>query len=228
MKKKLFTGVLLLIAIEVSLQSSNITILQNQKIVGQISALQKDISAKEYVFPERIHEFYIDTISHYLTVQLRGVSKNGKWLDNTGSLVLYDLNSDSVKWTKKMNYQTSSIHQYASTIIYSTANKCYCLNIENGKDLWEVKNNIYYVNPHHRIGVGYKFNTFNGTSNKLEGIDLKTGTVIWQKELNRDYGWNDVFCHNDSDLLIVAGGLHDSNITMVKAGVTPPLPEKGL
>jgi hypothetical protein len=211
MKKKLLTGLLFFLAIEVFSQSSDITVLQDQKIVGQVSVSQKDISAKEYIFPERINEFYIDTTSHFLTVQLRGVSKNGKWLNNTGDLVQYDLNGSSVKWTRKMNYQTSSIRQFANTIIYSMGNKSHCLHVETGENLWEVKNDIYYVDSHNNMGIGYKFKTSTGLTNKLEGIDLKTGAIVWQKELSREFGWNSVFHLNDSVLLIVAAGLHTIN-----------------
>lgn len=51
-----------------------------------------------------------------------------------------------------------------------------------------------------------------GYSNELEGIDLKSGNVIWKRELNREYGWNDVFYTNDSTMIVVAAGLHAINI----------------
>lgn len=62
------------------------------------------------------------------------------------------------------------------------------------------------------IGIGYKFKTTTGYSNELEGIDLKNGQVVWKRDLNREYGWNDVFYTNDSTIIVVAAGLHAMNV----------------
>ena len=43
---------------------------------------------------------------------------------------------------------------------------------------------FYY--PSHNIGVGYK-----GDKNTLEGHNFKTGRLVWKREINREYSWND-------------------------------------
>jgi len=48
---------------------------------------------------------------------------------------------------------------------------------------------------------------------------LKNGNVIWQRDLNREYGWNDVFYTNDSTMIVVAAGLHAINIKTGRAGI---------
>lgn len=43
-------------------------------------------------------------------------------------------------------------------------------------------------------------------------MNLKNGEIIWNRKLNRDFGWNDVFYANDSTLMVVASGLHAINL----------------
>lgn len=189
-----------------------LSILSSQRAIGKNNLTGKEIIAKEFIFPERIHETYVDTLNGCITVQLRGLTKNGKYLKNTGNVVLYDLNAGKAKWSKSIAFQQSEIEQHRNLIIQTIANKSYCLNHENGENLWEVKNSMYYVDRLQKIGIGYKFSSFSGPTNTLEGIDLRNGNRIWQRELSREYAWNDIFHLNDSILVVVASGLHGINL----------------
>jgi outer membrane protein assembly factor BamB len=172
----------------------------------------KTIEAKEYVFPERIHDFQIDTINKQLTIQLRGISNNGKWLKNKGHVVRYDTKENEVLWSKKIAFQVANIEQYGGVTIHSEAGKSYCLNNLTGERLWEVKNSLIFANPEKKIGIGYKLSASKGRENILQGINLTNGQSIWERAISREYGWNDVFYINDSTLLIEAAGLHTLNI----------------
>ncbi|MDP4107461.1 MAG: PQQ-binding-like beta-propeller repeat protein, partial [Bacillota bacterium] len=198
-----------MITITASGQKNQPQVLSNKIILGKSLIDSSDIKGIEYSFPERIHEMFLDTTTGLLTVQLRGLSKNGKWLNNNGNILQYDLKNQKLLWSKKINYQSSSLQQFSKTMIFTVANKSYCLDIYSGNEQWEVKNNIYYVNPFDNIGIGYRA---TGYSNELEGIDLKKGNIIWKRELSRDYGWNNVFCTNDSTIIVVAAGLHAINV----------------
>ena len=215
MKKTAF-GLLLLITIIGYSQKNQIQVLSNEKILGKNLVDSSAISGLEYVFPDRIHNTFLDTVTGFLTVQLRGLSKNGKWLNNTGQIVQYDIKNQKVLWSKKIAYQTSNLQQFNNTMIYTVGNKSYCLDINSGNELWEVKNNIYFVDPVDNIGIGYKFKSSTGYSNELEGINLKNGNILWKRDLNREYGWNDVFYINDSTMIVVAAGLHAVNINTGK------------
>lgn len=59
-----------------------------------------------------------------------------------------------------------------------------------------------------KLYVGYKFKSSTGYSNELERIDIKNGNAVWRRNLNRDYGWNDVFYTNDSNMILFNAGLH--------------------
>ena len=210
--RKILLALSLLIATIGFSQKNQIQVLSNEKPFGKSIIDNSVIKGIEYVFPERIHETYLDTTTGYLTVQLRGLSKNGKWLNNTGNIVQYDLKSNSVLWAKKIDYNSSTLQQFSNTLIYTAGNKSYCLDNTTGSNLWEVKNNIYFVNPVGNIGIGYKLKSLTGSSNELEGIELKNGNVIWKRAVNKEYGWNDVLYINDSTMMVVAAGLHTIDI----------------
>lgn len=208
--RKIIIGLLLLIS-SVSYGQKNFQILQNEKVVGKSLIDNTEIKGIEYIFPDRIHEAFLDTTNGFLTVQLRGLRK-GKWLSNKGNIIQYDLPNKNLLWSKKIAYQASSLQQFSNTMIFTVANKSQCLDIRSGNKIWEVKNNFYYVDPINNIGIGYRFKNSTGYSNELEGIDLKSGKVIWKRDLNREYGWNNLFYTNDSTMIVVAAGLHSINI----------------
>jgi outer membrane protein assembly factor BamB len=210
--KEIIMGLLLLITLPAFSQKNQIQVLSNEKIVGKNLIDGSDIKGIEYLFSERIHEIFLDTTTGFLTAQLRGLTKNGKWVNNNGNIVQYDIKNQKVLWSKRVAYLSSDLQQFSNTMIYTIGNKSYCLDVNTGNELWEVKSNMYFVDPINRIGVGYLFKNTTGYSNELQGIDLKNGKVLWKREINREYGWNDVFYLNYSTIIVVAAGLHAINI----------------
>lgn len=213
MKKILGLLSLIFLSVVCFAQSDEIQIGKNEIEIGKLFSNNSSIKGNQYSFPDRIHRYFLDTISSIISVQLRGVSRNGKWLDNTGDLIIYDLKSNRVKWTKSINYQSGGILQFHNCIIQHIPGKSFCLSIDNGEKLWKVKNSIYYVDKINRVGLGYSFSNFSGEfSNTLCGINLLNGEEIWNREISKDFGWNDIFHVNDSTLIISASGLHLVNI----------------
>lgn len=188
-----------------------ITVSTNSKTVGQNLLTGESVQAKEYTFPERVHDFQIDTINNDIIIQLRGVRKE-KWLANKGEVIRYDVDNDKVLWFDKITYQIESIQHYGGITLHTTGGKSYCLDNLTGQQLWEVKNSLVFADPVHKIGIGYKIQPGKGKENILEGIDLTTGQSIWQREISREYSWNEVFYLDDSTLLIGASGLHTLKI----------------
>lgn len=186
--------------------------INDNRIVGKNYSLQSEILANEFEFEKRINHSFVDSISGYATLELRKLSKNGKVLDLKGLIFVFDLKSKTVKWSKKIDHSISGFNQYNDIFIFSKGNKISRLNIENGSTMWEIKNDLYYVDTAKKIGIGYKYNGLTGNIHTLEGINMETGETIWQRELKREYGWNKIISLNESDLLVVAGGLHLINI----------------
>lgn len=210
--KKILTFLLFSLVGLICFAQNDLQILSNEKTIGKNFKANNEIKAKEFIFPERIFHSYIDTTSNLLTIQLRGVKNNGKYYKNKGKLVLYDLLNKSTKWVEKINYNLDEIKQFDNIIIKTRSGESSCLNIENGKELWDVKNAIYYVDAFQKLGLGYKYKFSTGYTNILEGINLRNGKPIWEREINREYGWNNLFHLNDSTILITAAGLHSINL----------------
>jgi outer membrane protein assembly factor BamB len=198
----------LLISAAAYSQKKGLQVLSKEIILGKNLVDDSDIKGVEFIFPERIHEVFLDTATHFLTVQLRRI-KNDKWLNNPGNVLQYDMKNGQLLWNKKIKYQTSNLQQFSKTMIYTVNDNSYRLDINTGKILWQASNITSFLDPVNNIGIGY---SSIGYANLLEGIDLKDGSTIWNRKLSREYGWNDMFYLNDSTIIVVAAGLHTINV----------------
>lgn len=210
-KRLLIVSLMNLVGLTMYAQS-DIEILNQQKVVGKNYLTNKDIIAKEIVFPEKIYKTYIDTSANCITVQLRYESPTGKITRNNGNIVVYDLGQKKEKWSKKINYIQTNIDQFNDLFIETTAGKSYSLNAQNGEIQWEVKNKIIYNDPYQKIGLGYKIKGFGPENDLLQGIDLRNGHIKWTTPISRHFGWNNVVHLNDSTLIIVSSGIHSIHL----------------
>ncbi len=181
-----------------------ITITTNTKTAGQNFINHTEIKAKEWVFPEKIQGFYLDTMRNHLTVQTGKVNQDNA-PRGTGMVVLYDLTRDAVKWHKNISFGTSSILQYSDIIILADANKAVRLNTETGKKQWKLSRQLFYLDQYTGIGLVYPPDQNQTT---LEAYRLTDGKFLWSRPVNREYGWNDITHLTDSLLLIQSAGLH--------------------
>ncbi len=194
-------------------QIANSKVQQKIKTIGKNVLTQQNLNAKEFLFPENIHKLYIDSVSGYATVQLRKLNKKGKVSSLTGTVLVYDPSKDEVRWLKKIDYSSGSIYQKSNILVQYKGNKRFRLNIENGAEIWETKNELYYYNIPKNIVIGYKDNGLVGNNHTLIGMNLDNSNTIWERELNREYGWNKIIKMSDSTLIITTGGLHFLNIS---------------
>ena len=186
----------------------NYKVLKNLKNVGKNLITNEAIMAKMFLFPNKVHdiEFSVDSTA---LITLRGVSKNGKWLNNNGQVIKYDFNQEKTAWVKNIkNFQTSDIEQFESLTFYVEGYKSHFLKENSGEKLWTVKNPILFADSEKMIGIGYSSKLSKSRKDILQGIDLKTGNIIWERAISREYSWNGILRLNDSILLIPASGLH--------------------
>lgn len=213
-----FIPLLLLIKTSGYCQSTGETIEANTIVIGTNEETQNDITAKEYTFNDRIDDIYLNKQSNNVTLQIRGTSKNGKWLDNNGAIVLFDLDNHKQMWSRKINFQNQVISQYGNTIISNSnisKTTSQGLNIGSGKEWKELKHKVYYVDTASNISIGYIVKA-SGVSYNLVGVDLKDISLQWERELKRDYYWDGLRYLNDSTLLVSAAGLHTVDINTGK------------
>ncbi|MEO8588932.1 MAG: PQQ-binding-like beta-propeller repeat protein [Flavobacteriales bacterium] len=189
-----------------------VTVTPRTKRVGTNLMTNAPIMVVEYGVRDRIERVEVDTLNECLTVQIRGLSKNGKWLDNKGHVLRYSNKEQRVLWSLKIGYQMESIEQFGEVILHSSLGKSYRLDNATGERIWEAKNSLIFADPASGIGFGYALATVTKSQNTLIGYDLMTGNMIWHREISREFSWNDVLYLNDSTILIVAAGLHAVNI----------------
>lgn len=214
--KKIFFVAFIIISITVIGQNDEFKITYSKGVFGRYLTDSSDVTGLTYVFPERIHETLLDSANGYLTVKLRGLSNNGKWLKLKGNILQYDLDNNSLLWSKKIAYNVNKLKQFGNKMILSKQNKSHCLDPNSGEKLWKARNDIYCVDPDYNIGMGYRIRLSSRTTQELEGIGMDNGDAIWSRPLNREFGWNDFFYIDDSTAIIVASGLHAINVNSGK------------
>ena len=183
-------------------QKNKVEIVKNEAKIGYNIVTNSDIIGYEYKFPEKIYYFRIDTLG-FLSVQLRGVSKNGKCLKDNGNVFLYNINNDSLLWTKRINYKKDFFWHVGNHIIFNT-NKNQILDIQSGKVKYNVLNDIYFTDLNHKVGVGYKISS----SKQLMATSLEDGKRLWTKNLDKPYNLKKLTYLTDSSVLIASNGLH--------------------
>lgn len=214
MKKLIIIGIIYCCGLQANAQN-DLLILNNERSFGNNLITNKEIVGNEFLFPERIEQSYLENESNRITVQLRGLLLGSSYLKNNGHVVLYDLTNKKTIWDKSINYQNYYLEQNGKFIFKTGLKKTYCLDFESGEELWKARNTIAFIQPELKIGIGYTpyvrnqlfYNDIN-----FEGVDLNTGNLIWKRDINHDYGLNDIFMLNDTVAMIVSSGLHTVNL----------------
>ena len=188
---------------------NDLKVLHTEEILGKNLMNETDIIGTVYTFPARIHLFSLDTKANMLTIQLRGLMGKKEKLNKTGTILQYDMEFKNVLWSSNVVYKIDRPEQWGNFLIKNG----YSIDINTGKHLWVVKHDIYWVDSKKNICIGYKKNSnFTSYANVLEGVDIKNGKILWKREIDRKYGWSDLFYMNDSTLIVVASGIHEVNI----------------
>ena len=186
-------------------QTENALIAWNDSIVGTCYKTGLPVTASRYVASGRIDQWHWDGASGNLLLELRETNKKGTASLNEGTLAMIDLESKSVKWTRKINYNVSELMQQGNYYFLSDKKKNQRFDPETGNTLWEGKLDFYFIEPQLNIGLGYPVQS---SSNKLSAVDLSNGGLLWEKKIDRTYGWDDAYMLNDSILLIAVNGIH--------------------
>jgi len=177
-------------------------------VIGKNLITNKVITAKEYNFLDNIHHADMDTTSKCLTIQLRGITKNGKNYKSKGEVLVFDLRTKKIKWQKEIDFQQTGLEQYENILFHTGGVNTVLMDMETGKSKWSTDRIIHGTIPAINITLGYKYNsTYN-----LDGISLTTGRILWKRTIDKSYGWNGILNLNDTAVIIKACGLHEINL----------------
>lgn len=211
MKKTLMIILLFFTTIAISAQMVSKDSLE---FVGLNYLTGQKIYAPEYEFKNLIYDTQLDTTFNTLTLQLRDVKSNGKYYKNSGQLAVFDLASKEIKWSFDINYMNTEIEQYENVLLHKVRiGSTSRIDLASGAKFWNSKVAVYVTIPNLNIGLGYAYNSFlQEFSNNLSCIDLSTGATLWERKIDRSFGWNGVENINDTALIIKAAGLHFVNL----------------
>jgi hypothetical protein len=204
-------------------QSSGSRMYPTQKNIGKTFSNNRDIIAQEYTFSDRIHNFKIDTTRNLFFVELRNIKSNGKQYQKKGKAFLINSQNNRVLWERKINYSKERIHKMENYILLTNKKTTDIIDInELYQPTLSLKNSIYYIDFINNIGIGYKGLGFFGEvylqgtpvkySKTLEGIDLKSGKVLWQRDFAPEKSFDDLWPLSDSVYIVRASGLHTVNV----------------
>lgn len=181
--------------------SSNVNLLDNGRV----------IPLKEYTFSQDVFHAVIDTSTNRLYLRTREVNKKGKRYKPSGFITSIDLATSKMEWQDRINYNKSLSNIKHRYLIRKKPTKDIMVDLVTGRELWEVKNNIYYMFDKQNIAIGYRTKGINEKAKELQGLDMTTGAVVWEREIDRTYGWREMFATSDSTLIISGSGIHSLN-----------------
>ena len=126
---------ILLLTTTVFCQKVGFKVLNEPIIVGRNNIKNSNIKGVEYRFPDRIHQFCIDTVTNYITVQLRGVKKLTDQLKSNGNILQYDLKNNKILWTKPIDdYETQELLKFGNLMIFNDYNDAYGIDENTGEE----------------------------------------------------------------------------------------------
>jgi len=184
--------------------------LGNQNLIVESKDLIPTIDVK---LSENIFHYYVDTSQHKIYLRTRKLSKKKKHYKAKGHITSLDMSSYKLDWQEIINYNKSFASIKNQYMVLNRLSKNVMVDLATGTNLWEVKNRIYYTFYDKNVAIGYKIKGITQNSKKLQGLDMLSGDVIWEREIDRTFGWRELFSLNDSTVVISGSGIHSLNIT---------------
>lgn len=183
--------------------------IKKNTVIGTNKLTNSKILANEFVFPENVYDFYIDTTKRNITVKTRGFIR-GHHLSIKGYLYQYDISLNYLKWFMPIDYKDFRLYQLDSSIFRVNNKKIYRLNSEDGKRQWSTSNDLFYVSNANIIA--FENSKWYRNKQSIFGIDINNGKSIWNRNISLNYRSNGVLRLNDTVAMLVADGLHTYNL----------------
>lgn len=193
-----------------TLFSQTTQVIERSGNIGLIHNSAKEVQAKLYSFEADIASFRTDSAEGTFTVQL---FVDG-FLSKKRKVIYYDYRQSKLRWEKSYR-NTSQYFGEIDDLMFSVDGlKFIAINPENGQNSWEIKSFPYYITQKYKIAMGYDNNLTKRSNYNtlLSGFSLIDGKTLWQRNITRVYGWNDLMRLNDSTYILAANGLHSINI----------------
>lgn len=196
--------------------AQEVLVYKNKVSIGELNHLDKDIIADKYIFTEEVFKVDIGSSENLYLVQLRNSKKKSNNYKTKGKLVVLEFNRMAVKWSQTIDYRKENLSNFETEVVKCDGIFSYKLNIEDGTPLWKVATTISLESYENNILMGYRINPLEKDISTFQGISKNTGNILWQREIDNKFGWNEYKFLSDSVMLVVASGLHSINL---KSGI---------
>lgn len=180
-----------------------------EKILCKHLVTNQDIKVKEYQFKDQIINFSIDSLTGNIIANTRAINEEGKLLPKR-SIVCIQKDSGEIRWSHIAKDRKTQFKWIENELFRWRNKDCFYLDKNTGKSKWKVEYNFLHITKD-KVGIGYK--TEKVKKNKLlSGINMTDGKLLWEREVSRKFGWNELLYINEDDLLISSSGLQTVDI----------------
>lgn len=173
----------------------------------------REILGKCFTSGERIQELALDSSGQHLLIKTRGVDRKGKKTIRKGKMIIADSDTRQVRWYEPFDYgEDREILLPQGILLVHQEKKSALLSWQTGDVLWKARESPFVVDQKNKILLCYNNTALGGITDKLGGIDIATGNVIWETSVSHTFGWNWEGMLNDSVRVVISDGLHLINM----------------
>lgn len=181
------------------------------RLVGRHYQRQENISGKEILVEGYVRHLYADSITKTISVQLDRFSRKGV-PQGSGILFVWDPEKERSLWHCKINSDIENLSPVQNVLFLTSNFKTRCFDRRSGKEHWNDRGCISYVDQKLGVGIRCKDNLGSTEVSKLEGINLYNGKKIWERKIFSQQGWADMLPLNDSVILLLSDALYALNM----------------
>ena len=181
------------------------------RLVGRHYQRQENISGKEILVEGYVRHLYADSITKTVSVQLDRFSRKGV-PQGSGILFVWDTEKERSLWHCKINSDIENLSPVQNVLFLTSDFKTRCFDRRSGKEHWNDRGCISYVDQKLGVGIRCKDNLGSTEVSKLEGINLYNGKKIWERKIFSQQGWADMLPLNDSVILLLSDALYALNM----------------
>lgn len=185
--------------------------------VGENLFLGRSIEAENFKFSMSPFSMEVDSTNQKIVIQLRKMNKDYTKYKDQGFYSVHGLNLEERLWSRPLNYSVNEIRLLPNSLLeFFDANNGTHISsygLSTGSLNWKITTSfssmgleLFYISESQPIGIGWDYKT-------LKAINLIDGKEIWSKKIkNRDSGVSHCFFVDNSNLLLLSGGIHWINL----------------
>ncbi len=101
----------------------------------------------------------------------------------SGILFVWDTEKERSLWHCKINSDIENLSPVQNVLFLTSDFKTRCFDRRSGKERWNDRGSISYVDQKWGVGIRCKDNLGGTEVSKLEGISLHNGKKIWERKI---------------------------------------------